>query len=316
MGSERGDGYKMPCSLGEGTGSKESENSEAPQRATASRSVPTHHTIVRKQLVGLVEQRVSDSSILRLIGKWINVGVIEHGRLLQTEEGVPQGQVVSPLLANIYLHHVLDKWFVDEVQPRLKGKAFLIRYVDDAVICFQHEEDAQKVKEVLDKRFSKYGLTLHPEKTRLVEFGRAAFDKGQRMGKAPATFDFLGFTHVCERSLRGKYRPGVRTMKKRLKRGLKGVSDWCKRTRHEPVSKQQEALNAKLRGHYQYYGRSSNSSGICMFHRAVERIWKKWLSRRTRGTPMSWKKFNKLLERYPLLKPEITHTWADVRSPA
>lgn len=273
-------------------------------------------TIVRKLLVELIEQRVSDSSILRLIGKWINIGVVEEGRLLQTEEGVPQGQVISPLLANIYLHHVLDKWFVDEVQPRLKGKAFLIRYVDDAVICFQHEEDARKVKEVLAKRFSKYGLTLHPEKTRLVEFGRAAFEKAQRMGKKPDTFDFLGFTHVMERSRRGKYRPGVKTMKKRLKRGLKGLTEWAKVNRHKSVQEQQETLNAKLRGHYQYYGRSSNFRGIRRFHQMVKSTWKKWLGRRTRGNPMSWEKFNKLLERYPLLKPEITHTWAGARSPA
>jgi RNA-directed DNA polymerase len=272
--------------------------------------------IVRKQLVELIEQRVSDSSILRLIGKWINVGVIDDGRLLHTDVGVPQGQVVSPLLANIYLHHVLDKWFMDEVRPRLKGKAFLVRYVDDAVICFEHEEDAQKVKEVLGKRFSKYGLTLHPEKTRLVEFGREALEKAQRMGTKPETFDFLGFTHVGERSLRGKYRPGVRTMKKRLKRGLKGLSDWCKKNRHQPVKQQQETLNAKLRGHYQYYGRSSNFGGLERYYRVVKKTWKKWLGRRTRGHPMTWQKFGKLLERYPLLKPEITHSWTSTRSPA
>jgi group II intron reverse transcriptase/maturase len=273
-------------------------------------------TIVREKLVELIERRISDGSILRLIGKWINVGVIEEGRLLQTEEGVPQGQVISPLLANIYLHHVLDKWFADEVKPRLKGKAFLIRYVDDAVICFQHEEDARKVLKVLDKRFSKYGLTLHPEKTRLVEYGRAALDKAERMGRAPDTFDFLGFTHIPGRSRRGTYRPGVKTMKKRLKRGLKGVGQWCKTNRHEPVAEQQQVLNAKLRGHYQYYGRSSNFGSLQRFYKIVRGIWRKWLSRRTRGKPMTWKTFKALLERHPLLEPEITHTWAGARSPA
>jgi group II intron reverse transcriptase/maturase len=140
-------------------------------------------SIVRKQLVEMIERRVSDGSILRLIGKWINAGVIDEGRLLETEDGVGQGQVVSPFLANVYLHEVLDKWFEDEVKPRLKGKAFLVRYVDDAVICFQNAEDAQKVLKVLDKRFSNYGLTLHPEKTRLVEFGRAGLGKGRTDGK-------------------------------------------------------------------------------------------------------------------------------------
>ena len=273
-------------------------------------------SIVRRHLVELIERRVSDGSILRLIGKWINVGVIEEGRLLQTEEGVPQGQVVSPLLANVYLHHVLDKWFEGEVKPRLKGKAFLVRYVDDAVICFQYEGDARKVLEVLAKRFSNYGLTLHPEKTRLVEFGRAAFDKARRMGKAPDTFDFLGFTHFPEKSRRGSYRPGVRTMRKRLKRGLKSVGEWCKTHRHDPVAEQQRTLNAKLQGHYQYYGRSSNYQGLLRFYKIVVRTWHKWLSRRKRGNPMPWGKFENLLDRHPLLKPQITHSWAGARSPA
>ena len=242
-------------------------------------------SIVRKQLVEMIERRVSDGSILRLIGKWINVGVIDGGRLLETEDGVGQGQVVSPFLANVYLHDVLDKWFEDEVKPRLKGKAFLVRYVDDAVICFQNAEDAQKVLKVLDKRFANYGLTLHPEKTRLVEYGRVAFRKAEQMGKAPDTFDFLGFSHIAERSRRGKYRPGVRTMKKRLRRGLKTVGQWCKTHRHDPVAKQQDTLNAKLRGHYQYYGRSSNFQSLWSFYCVVKRTWKKWLSRRTRGTP-------------------------------
>jgi group II intron reverse transcriptase/maturase len=273
-------------------------------------------SIVRKLLVELIERRVSDGSILRLIEKWINVGVIDEGRLLETEEGVGQGQVISPLLANIYLHHVLDEWFEGEVKPRLKGKAFLIRYMDDAVICFQNAEDAQKVLMVLGKRFSKYGLTLHPEKTRLVEFGRAAIEKAERMGKAPDTFDFLGFSHLPERSRRGAYRPGVRTMKKRLKRGLKKVAQWCKQHRHDPVVKQQTTLNVKLRGHYQYYGRASNFQGLWSFYRVVRQTWRKWLSRRTRGAPMSWDTFNKLLDRHPLLKPQITHTWANTWSPA
>jgi RNA-directed DNA polymerase len=223
--------------------------------------------------------------------------------------------VTSPLLANIYLHYVLDKWFVDEVKPRLKGKAFLIRYVDDAVICFQKEEDARKVLEVLGKRFSKHGLTLHPDKTRLVEFGRAALEKAERMGKAPETFDFLGFTHLPERSRRGSYRPGVRTMKKRMKRALKSIEEWCKTHRHDPVEEQQETLNAKLRGHYQYYGRSSNYRGIRRFYSIVKRVWRRWLSRRKRGNPMTWKKFQGLLNRHPLLEPEITHTWASALSP-
>ena len=152
-------------------------------------------SIVRKQLMEMVERRVSDASILRLIGKWINVGVVDDGRLLTSETGTGQGQIISPLLANIYLHHVLDVWFEDEVKPRLRGQAFEIRYADDGLLCFQFKEDAERVLEVLPKRFAKYGLTLHPEKTRLVKFGRSAYYQAKRTKTKPATFDFLGFTH-------------------------------------------------------------------------------------------------------------------------
>lgn len=271
--------------------------------------------IVREHLKEMIERRVTDKSILRLIGKWINVGVIDEGRLLVTENGVGQGQVISPFLANVYLHHVLDKWFEDEVKPRLKGKAYLVRYVDDAVICFQKKEDAQKVHEVLGKRFGKYGLTLHPQKTCLIEFGRSALEKAEKEGKQPATFDFLGFTHICARSRRGKFTMTVKTMKKRLRRNLKKVAVWCKKNRHEPIEEQRNALNSKLRGHYQYYGRASNYRSLDGFYRTVRKLWKKWLSRRTRGTPLFWEKYNQLLQRHPLELPRITHAYASLRSP-
>lgn len=273
-------------------------------------------SIVRTRLVEMIEKRVNDGGILKLIGKWLNAGVIDAGRLLVTETGVGQGQVIAPLLANVYLHHVLDLWFEEEVKPRLQGQAYLIRYVDDAVICFQNAQDAEQVKKVLEKRMTEYGLTLHPDKTRLVEVGRAAMEQAARQGRVADTFDFLGFTHVVERSRRGNYRPGVRTMKKRLKRGLKRVAQWCKEHRHEPVSHQQATLNAKLRGHYQYYGRASNYRNLWRFYRLVLRSWRKWLSRRTRGTPLSWEKFKDLLTRHPLLKPQITHPFVSKRSPA
>src|ERR1700687_4182560 len=157
-------------------------------------------SIVREQLMELVEKRISDGSVLQLIRKWIKVGVIEQGRLLVSETGTGQGQTISPLLANIYLHYVLDEWFENEVKPRLRGEAHEIRFADDAVLCFQYREDAEKVKNVLSKRFAKYGLTLHPEKTRLLEFGRQAVGNAKRQGKKPATFDFLGFTHISARS--------------------------------------------------------------------------------------------------------------------
>src|ERR1700693_4358941 len=191
-------------------------------------------SIVRKQLIEMIEKRVSDGSVLRLIRKWIQVGVIEEGRLLVSETGTGQGQTISPLLANIYLHYILDEWFVEVVKPRLKGEAHEIRFADDAILCFQYREDAEKVMNVLPKRFAKYGLTLHPEKTRLVEFGRYAEEHAKRQGKKPGTFDFLGFTYICARSRRGKFTVHVRTMRKRLCRGLTAIGRWCQEDR--PVS--------------------------------------------------------------------------------
>src|ERR1700719_2136655 len=180
-------------------------------------------SIVREQLMEMIEKRVRDRSVLRLIRKWIQVGVIEEGRLLMSETGTGQGQPISPLLANIYLHHVLDKWFEEVVKPRLKGEAHEIRFADDAILCFEHKEDAEKVKDVLSKRFAKFGLTLHPEKTRLVEFGRYAAGNAKKQGKKPQTFDFLGFTYMCARSRKGKFTVHVKTIGKRLRRGLKAI---------------------------------------------------------------------------------------------
>ena len=266
-------------------------------------------SIVRERLMEMIERRVSDASILRLIGKWINIGAVDDGRLLTSETGTGQGQIISPLLANIYLHHVLDSWFEEEVKPRLKGKAFEIRYADDALLCFQNREDAQRVLDVLPKRFAKYGLTLHPEKTRLVEFGRRAHQQAKLLKTKTATFDFLGLTHRCATSRNGKFTVHVSTMKKRLRRGLTAVADWCRNHRHDPVEYQQRMLNAKLRGHYQYYGRPTNFRSLRRFFRTVRSIWRKWLQRRTRGRHLSWGTFLKLLKRYPLLVPRISHAW-------
>jgi RNA-directed DNA polymerase len=273
-------------------------------------------TIVRSALVDMIEERVTDGSVLRLIGKWIRVGVMEDGRLLVSETGTGQGQPISPLLANIYLHHVLDKWFEDEVKPRLKGEAYEIRFADDAILCFQHKKDAEKVLAVLPKRFEKYGLTLHPEKTRLIEFGRYAARSARKQGKKPATFNFLGFVHICARSRQGKFTVHVKTIAKRLRRGLKAVWEWCKQHRHDPVNEQQKTLNAKLRGHYQYYGRRTNYRAIRQFYQRVRRIWREWLSRRTRGKKLTWERYDAMLRQHPLLPPRITHAWVGAGSHA
>jgi RNA-directed DNA polymerase len=271
--------------------------------------------IVRDQLMAFVERRIGDGSILGLIRKWIHVGVIENGRLLVAQTGTGQGQVISPLLANIYLHYVLDEWFAHEVKPRLRGQAAEIRYADDFILCFQYREDAERVLRVLSQRFAKFGLTLHPEKTRLVAFGRSALPR-QPDAPKPATFDFLGFTHLCARSRRGKFTIHVRTMRQRLRRSLKAVAQWCRHHRHDPVETQAAALNAKLRGYYQYYGRPTNYRNLLRYYRLVRRLWYKWLARRTRGHPLPWDRFQQLLTRHPLPVPRICHVWASPGSPA
>jgi hypothetical protein len=253
--------------------------------------------------------------VLRLISKWINAGVIEEGRLLVTQTGVGQGQVISPLLANIYLHYVLDEWLEREVKPRLRGQAFEVRYVDDFIVCFQYREDAERVIAVMRQRFENYGLTLHSEKTRLLEFGRSVLVRSERPGGSkPGTFDFLGFTHICARSRRGNFTVHLRTVRKRLRRSLKKATLWCQKHRHDPIEAQCQALNAKLRGHYQYYGRPTNFRSLLEYYREVRRIWKKWLNRRTRGKTLRWVDYEELLKRHPLLRPRITRSWTGLGS--
>jgi RNA-directed DNA polymerase len=273
-------------------------------------------SIVREQLMEMIERRISDASILRLIRKWINTGVIDDGRLLVSETGTGQGQIISPLLANVYLHFVLDEWIERDVKPRLRGKVFVVRYADDAVLCFQYREDAEKVLEVLPKRFARYGLTLHPEKTRLVPFGREALHRAKQAGTKAETFDFLGFAHIGARSRRGKFTVRLRTMRKRLRRSFNSVTKWCQAHRHDDLSKQQAVLNAKLRGHYQYYGRPTNYRSLWQFYRGVRGVWKKWLDRRSRGRTLTWEAYAQLLRRYPLLRPRITRPWASAARPA
>lgn len=263
-------------------------------------------TIDHEKLVGILRQRVRDGVILRLIGKWLNAGVMEDGALRRSDAGTPQGGVISPLLANIFLHEVLDVWFHQEVQPRLRGRALLVRYADDAVMLFEREEDARRVMDVLPKRFGRYGLTLHPDKTRLVPFKRP--DRAPRRRDdadgphGAASFDFLGFTIHWGKSLAGKWVVRERTAKTRFSRALKSISEWCGRHRHTPLEEQQKALGLKLRGHYGYYGRIGNRGRLWTFLRQVIFIWKRWLGRRSQR-PLYWRVMARLLQRFPLPTP-------------
>ncbi len=263
-------------------------------------------SIVRSELMEMLQKRIADKNLLRLIGKWLNVGVIEDGRLLLSENGTYQGTIISPVLANVYLHGVLDQWFENEVKPRMKGEAKLYRYADDLIATFQFKDDADRFMQVLIKRFEKFGLRLHPDKTKLIEFGRAAWTKSKKAGVKPATFNFLGFTHYCGTTRKGKFSVKVKTMAKRFSRSLKRIKGLCQTRRHYDLREQHEFLRSVLLGHYNYYGRRSNSKSLAQFHEAVRGIWKKWLGRRSNNSYVPWEKMVKILGQYPLPRPRIT----------
>lgn len=258
------------------------------------------HTHLRETL----RKRVRDGVILRLIGKWLNAGVMEDGAITHPETGSPQGGVISPLLANVYLHEVLDVWFHQDVLPRLEGKAFLIRYADDFVIACSRRDDAERIMAVLPKRFGKYGLTLHPQKTRLVRFERPRRrgpDEGDRPGGSkPGTFDFLGFTHHWGESRKGQMVVKVRTMRDRFTRTLRRITEWCRAHRHEPLATQARVLGAKLRGHFAYYGRRGNYDALSRLRHEVVLTWRKWLSRRSQRAKVAWSRMMQILQCYPL----------------
>ncbi len=267
-------------------------------------------TIDHGQLREFLKRRVRDGVILRLIGKWLNAGVLEAGVVTAPEAGTPQGGVISPLLANIVLHYVLDEWFEREVRPRLKGWAFVIRYADDFVIGVAREDDALRIMEVLPKRMSKYGLTVHPEKTRLIRFeppDPGDFAAGGAEPSAPRTFDFLGFTHYWGRSRRGEWVVKRKTAKGRLRRALSALSAWCRENLHRPIEEQHRKLAQKLEGHYGYYGIIGNYASLQMFLEEARGIWRRWLSRRGRDKPLSWPEFLRLERRYPLPRARVVH---------
>ena len=268
-------------------------------------------TVDHKELREIVRKRIRDGVLLRLIGKWLKAGVLEEGRHWYPEAGTPQGGVVSPLLANVYLHEVLDTWFEEEVRPRLRGRAFLVRFVDDVVIAFTEQGDARRVMEVIPKRFEKYGLTVHPEKTRLMPFRRPGQERsheGRGPGSSPGSFDFLGFTHYWARSRKGRWMIKQKTAKDRVSRAVKEVKIWLRAVRHWKVREQHASLVRKVRGHNQYYGISANWRALQDFLYQVQRAWRKWLSRRSQKGYVNWEKMHLLLKRYPLPRPVIYHS--------
>jgi group II intron reverse transcriptase/maturase len=266
-------------------------------------------TLDHQLLMTILRQRIRDGVLLRLVSKWLHAGVLEGTELHRPGLGTPQGGVISPLLANVYLHEVLDTWFVRDVQPRLRERATLVRYADDFVIVCSNEHDARRVLDVLPKRFGKYGLTLHPEKTRLVPFRRPAY-RGRRDRSQTVSFDLLGFTHYWRRSRKGNWVVYRKTAKDRLARSLRRVAEWCRAHRHQPLQLQRKALAAQMRGHYGYYGITGNSEGLSIFWRQVVLTWRKWLARRSNNSTVTEVHMQKLLEHYPLPPPRIVHKYA------
>jgi len=258
------------------------------------------HGLLRR----LIKRRVNDGGILRLIGKWLNAGVMEEGILSYPGKGTPQGGVISPVLSNIFLHHVLDAWFAEQVWPRMKGKCFIIRWADDFLIGCELESDAERIMDVLPRRFSEYGLALHPEKTAVIDF-RTPPSKVK--GKGKGTFDFLGFTFYWAKSRRGYWVIKKKTAAKRLSRFVKGLWQWCRENRHEPIKEQYRTLRSKLRGYYQYFGVRSNYKALEVVFEYAEKAWRFWLSRRSHKGGISWAKFEKIRTSFPLPKPRIVH---------
>jgi group II intron reverse transcriptase/maturase len=267
-------------------------------------------SLIRPKLLELLQIRVADPSLLRLVSKCLHVGVLDGEEFSKPDEGTAQGSIISPMLGNVYLHYVLDVWFEREIQPQLRGHARLIRYADDFVCGFEKREDAVRVLEFIRQRMAEYGLTLHPDKTRLIPFERPHAGKSGSSG--PGTFDFLGFTMYWCRTRQGSWRLGMKTRKARVRKAHRALGDWCRRHRHRPLKEQHAALVRRLRGHFQYFGVNGNIRSLQQLLDHTTWLWHKWLRRRSqRARHLTWKRFSAYLEAFPLPQPRIyVSIWA------
>ena len=259
-------------------------------------------------LMRMLKEKIADKNFLRIIKRLLKAGVMEEGVLEPTEAGTPQGGLCSPILSNIYLHYVLDLWFEKIIKGNMRGYMELVRYCDDFVIVVQYKEEAEKVLSLLEGRLNKFSLDLSKEKTSIIEFGRYARTNAQRKGKKPASFDFLGFTHFCDKSRKGNFKVGRKTRKKKFNEKLKEMNSWLKLIRSMvEIEEWWKVLAAKLRGHYEYYGISGNYDSIMAFYIRTCKMTYKWINRRSQKRSMNWEQFGAYLKRYPLPKPEIKH---------
>jgi group II intron reverse transcriptase/maturase len=254
-------------------------------------------------------KRVTDGVVRKLIDKWLKAGVLEEGQVHYPEAGTPQGGVISPILSNVFLHHVIDQWYTEQVRPRLRGPSTLVRFCDDFVMCFMHKADAERVLAVLAKRLGKFGLQLHPDKTRLVDSRPRRSAREREESMLPTTFNFLGFTHVWGKSRKGYAVVRQLTAKDRLARSLKAINQRCKRMRHWPIRQQHQRLCRVLNGHYGYFGITGNFKRLVLLHHQVHRLWQKWLSRRSSKSYVPWGRFMRMLERFALPPPRIVHPY-------
>ena len=266
-------------------------------------------SIDQAKLRALLARRVTDGVVRRLID--MKAGVLEDGQLFYPDSGTPQGGVISPCLANVFLHYVLDEWFAAEVQPRLRGPSTLVRFADDFVVILAHKDDAERVMRVLEKRLGKYGLELHPDKTRMIDF-RFQPQSGHDDDQKPlaTTFNFLGFTHVWVTSEKGRAVVRQFTAKDRVARTLKTINRVCRSMRTRPLRDQHQRLCRMLKGHYAYFGISGNYERLATLPYQVARIWRKWLSRRSNKRSLPWVAFAGILKLFPLPQPRIVHRYA------
>jgi len=261
-------------------------------------------------LIEFLNIRIKDSSLIFLIKRFLKAGYIDNNLLVKTDIGTPQGSILSPLLANIFLHYVLDTWFEEEVKTHIRGYCELIRYADDYVCLVQYKEDALKIRRALENRFNKYDLTLHPDKTRVFSFGKFERGNSQNQNRKANTFDFLGFTHFSDKTRKGSFKVGRKTAMKRFRAKIKEMNIWLKQIRNlVPTKEWWKTLKAKLRGHFEYYGVSGNSPSIKKFYSLALKLVHKWLNRRSQKKSMSWSKLYNYLTLYPLPQPRIKHNF-------
>jgi len=266
--------------------------------------------VSHEHLMDVIRIRIRDTTLLNLIEKFLKAGYVDAGLLVRGDEGTPQGSILSPMLSNIFLHYVLDTWYENVVKSHVRGYCELVRYADDFICLVRYVDDAKRIEQGLHNRFNKYGLELHSRKTRRISFGHFERENAHRQDRRANTFDFLGFTHYCDTSRKGTFKVGRTTSRKKFTTKCKEMNRWLGKIRNAvPTKVWWKILQAKIRGHYQYYGVSENYAGIHRFYKAAIRMVRKWMNRRSQKRKMNWERFREYLGHYPLPKPRIVHSF-------